>query len=61
MTIADTRESLAFLNRGQSWVAHKFRDILPRIDDVPLRTEIVEMLRTHESNINLAVEVLNRP
>ena len=43
MTIADTRESLAFLNRGQSWVAHKFRDILPRIDNVPLRTEIFEI------------------
>jgi hypothetical protein len=39
----------------------KLRDILPRIDDVRLRTEIVEMLRAHESNINLAVEVLNRP
>jgi len=25
-----------------------------------LRTEIFEILRTHESNINLAVEVLNR-
>ena len=53
MAIADTRERLAFLNRGQSWVARKLRDILPRIDDVPLRA--------HESNINLAVEVLNRP
>jgi len=28
---------------------------------VLLRTEIIEMLRAHESNINLAVEVLNRP
>jgi hypothetical protein len=60
MAIADTRERLAFLNRGQSWVVRKLRDILPRIDDVPLRTEIFEMLRAHESNINLAVEVLNR-
>jgi nitronate monooxygenase len=61
MTIADTRESLAFLNRGQSWVARKFRDILPRIDNVPLRTEIFEISRAHESNINLTVEALNRP
>jgi hypothetical protein len=42
-------------------VVRKLRDILPRIENVLLRTEIVEMLRAHESNINLAVEVLNRP
>jgi nitronate monooxygenase len=61
MAIADMQERLAFLNRGQSWGVRKLRDILPRIDDVPLRTEIFEMLRAHESNINLAVEALNRP
>jgi Domain of unknown function (DUF6306) len=61
MAIAATRERLTFLNRGQSWVVRKLRDILPRIDDVPLRTEIFQMWRAHKSNINLAVEALNRP
>jgi hypothetical protein len=38
---------------GKQWqLAMRGSDVLPRIDNVLLRTEIVEMLRTHASNIN---------
>jgi hypothetical protein len=57
MAIADLGERIAFLNRGQGWVARKLREILPRVRDNRLYKELAEMLASHEANIALANEV----
>lgn len=48
--IADIKERMAFLNRGQNWVARKLREALPRIDHAGLRDDLAKMLRAHEEN-----------
>jgi hypothetical protein len=60
MAIADPGERLAFLNRGQAWVARKLREKLPEISDERLHAELAEMLRSHEDNIARAAEVASR-
>lgn len=60
MAIADLGERIAFLNRGQGWVVRKLRETLPRVGDNRLRTELAEMLRSHEANIALANEAAAR-
>ena len=44
-------ERLQLLNRGQIWVVRKLVAALPRIDDEALHTDLTEMLRVHERNI----------
>jgi nitronate monooxygenase len=53
MAIADLRERIAFLNRGQGWVVRRLREILPRVRDSDLHSSLSEMLRSHEANIDL--------
>jgi nitronate monooxygenase len=53
MAITDLDERIAFLNRGQGWVARKLREILPRVRDDDLHTGLCEMLKSHEINIDL--------
>ncbi len=53
MAIADLRARIAFLNRGQGWVARRLREMLPRVADRDLQGDLSEMLQSHESNINL--------
>jgi hypothetical protein len=60
MAIADLGERIAFLNRGQGWVARKLREMLPRVRDNRLHTDLSEMLRSHEANIALADDVAGR-
>jgi nitronate monooxygenase len=60
MAIADLRERIVFLNRGQGWVARKLREVLPRVRDDRLYTDLSEMLRSHEVNIDLANDVAGR-
>ena len=60
MAIADLGERIAFLNRGQGWVVRKLREMLPRVRDNQLHTDLTEMLRSHEANIALATEVVGR-
>jgi len=57
MAISDLGERIAFLNRGQGWVVRKLRELLPRVRDNSLHTDLSEMLRSHEANIALATEV----
>jgi hypothetical protein len=54
MAIADLRERIDFLNRGQGWVVRKLREMLPRLRDAKLHADLAEMLRSHEVNIALA-------
>ena len=57
LAISDLGERIAFLNRGQGWVVRKLRELLPRVRDNSLHTDLSEMLRSHEANIALATEV----
>jgi hypothetical protein len=56
MAISDLGKRIAFLKRGQGWVV-KLRELLPRVRDNSLHTDLSEMLRSHEANIALATEV----
>ena len=58
MAIADLRDRIVFLNRGQGWVVRKLRDLLPRVHDEQLHADLAEMLRSHEINIARANEAL---
>jgi nitronate monooxygenase len=60
MAIADLGERVTFLNLGQAWVVRKLREMLPRVRDNLLHTELTEMLRSHEANIALATGVATR-
>lgn len=60
MAIADLGERIAFLNRGQGWVVRKLREMLPRVRDNQLHTDLMAMLRSHEANIVLATEIVGR-
>ena len=53
MAIADLRERIALLNRGQAWVVKRLREILPRVRDSELHSGLREMLESHEANIDL--------
>jgi nitronate monooxygenase len=51
MAIADLDERLRFLNRGQGWVAKRLGEMIPRVADAALRTELVAMRENHDANI----------
>ena len=53
MAVVDLRERVAYLNRGQGWVVRKLREMLPRVSSDALRADLSEMLRSHETNIEL--------
>ncbi|WP_027794740.1 nitronate monooxygenase [Paraburkholderia acidipaludis] len=57
MAIDDLLERLAFVNRGQAWVARKLREVLPLVNDVAIHRSLTEMLVAHELNHD-RVEVL---
>ncbi len=49
--IADLRERVEFINRGQGWVVRELRKTLPRIRDDALHARMRAMLEGHEANI----------
>lgn len=51
MGIADMKERLAFLNRGQGWVVKKIKPMLARVRDDKLHADLTAMLGAHEVNI----------
>jgi len=53
MAIADLRERMNFLNRGQGWVVRRLRENLPRVHDRDLHASLCEMLQSHQANIAL--------
>jgi hypothetical protein len=55
MAIVDLRSRLAFFNRGQEWVVHKLREMLPKVKDEELYGKLNEMLSAHERNIEKVV------
>jgi hypothetical protein len=60
MAIEGFEARLAFVNRGQAWVARKVRELLPKVADDGLHTELRAMLEGHDSNIALAEQALAR-
>jgi hypothetical protein len=58
MVVVDLRERVAFLNRGQGWVARKLREILPRVRDARLLADLTAMLVSHKANIGRASDVV---
>lgn len=52
MAIPDLVERLAFLNRGQRWVAKKLKAVLPTIRETAIYADLAAMLTSHEVNID---------
>ena len=51
---------LKLLNRGQSWVVRKLKEVMPKITDEAFRKQLQGMLEVHERNIDQC-EHLPRP
>ena len=58
--IEDIEARLAFVNRGQAWVARKLAEGLPKVRDDALHASLKEMLEAHRRNLALAEEALVR-
>jgi hypothetical protein len=58
MAIADLPARIAFLNRGQGWVARKLREMLPKVRDDEMHRDFTAMLVSHQDNIARANELL---
>ena len=54
LVIADLKERIAFINRGQGWVVKKLREMLPRVRDDAMHADFKAMLESHEENIRRA-------
>lgn len=61
MAIHDLPERMIFLNRGQSWVVRKLRELLPRMDEPGIRRDLADMLHAHEANIERVDVLLDAP
>jgi hypothetical protein len=51
LTVSGRTDRLAFLNRGQGWVAREIEKAMPRIPHAHMREGLQEMLATHRTNI----------
>ena len=58
LAIHGQRERLAFLNRGQAWVARRIERALPRIADTRVRERLREMHHSHVENIDACERLL---
>lgn len=58
LAIADPMERLAFINRGQGWVARKLREMAPRIRDEQLHFSLQAMCEAHVEGIDSANAML---
>jgi uncharacterized protein YeaO (DUF488 family) len=61
MAIRDIPERLAFINRGQGWVVHKLKTLLPTVRDDAVHANLATMLASHEQNIDLVTGYLPQP
>ncbi|AUN93716.1 2-nitropropane dioxygenase [Pseudazoarcus pumilus] len=59
LAVEGKAERLAFLNRGQGWVAREIEKALPRIDRPHMREALQEMLDTHRDNIGRTDELID--
>lgn len=60
IAIPGLKERVAFINRGQGWVAKKLKEMLPKVRDDALHADFSAMLKSHEENIARANAELGR-
>ena len=64
MAVADLRERMDFLNRGQGWVVKKLRELMLLVagaGDESMRRDLDEMLVAHRTNIDQVRNLLDEP
>ncbi|HVC49193.1 MAG TPA: DUF6306 domain-containing protein [Burkholderiales bacterium] len=59
LAISDPAERLIFLNRGQSWVARKIPEWIPKIADIEIRNTLKDMETSHISNIKICNDLIS--
>lgn len=52
MAIADIKERIIFVNRGQAWVVRRLEMLIPKVSDLDIKKSLEEMLVAHKTNIN---------
>ncbi|HYC36161.1 MAG TPA: DUF6306 domain-containing protein [Usitatibacter sp.] len=60
LAIQGPRERVAFLNRGQAWVARRLAAALPRIPDARVREALEAMHLSHLANIQACEAILGQ-
>ncbi|MDX5363565.1 MAG: DUF6306 domain-containing protein [Pseudazoarcus pumilus] len=60
LAVEGKAERLAFLNRGQGWVAREVAKALPRVPYAHMREGLQEMLDTHRDNITRTEELIDK-
>lgn len=58
LAVQGQAERLAFLNRGQGWVAREIEKALPRIPYPHMREGLQEMFETHRDNIDRCEDLI---
>lgn len=58
LAVQGRAERLAFLNRGQAWVARKIAEVLPQLANGPLHQALAEMQVSHVENIEACDRLL---
>jgi hypothetical protein len=61
MAVEGLEARLAFLNRGQGWVVRKLNEMIPRLQDEALRTDLDQMLASHVANIAVTNSAITSP
>jgi len=60
LAVEGKAERLAFLNRGQGWVAREVGKALPRIPYAHMREGLQEMFETHRENITATQDLIEK-
>lgn len=59
MAISEIDPRLLFLNKGQSWVVQRIKELLSRVEDEQLRAELADMRDAHIRNIEATRQLLD--
>lgn len=58
IAIPEIPERLTFINRGQAWVVRRLQSLIPRIQELNIRSQLQEMLDAHTLNIRRVEELI---
>ena len=56
IAIEELKDRLLFLNRGQAWVVRRLEKLIPRIQELDIRSQLQSMLDAHIQNIQRVEE-----
>ena len=56
IAIEELKDRLLFLNRGQGWVVRRLEKLIPRIQELDIRSQLQSMLDAHIQNIQRVEE-----